>query len=81
MSKHHCTFDSAYGFVPGRFPMALMCDCGRWGMPAFGEWQVVPKELLPSACTHLTTKRRIEARYGFGVAIAVVVVLLFLSFA
>jgi hypothetical protein len=76
MPEHRCVFDSAFGFVPAPVGPALMCDCGRWSMPLFGEWQVVPKELLPSACAHLLKKRR-WAEGGFLAAFAVIFLLTF----
>ncbi len=58
MSKTHVHhFDSNHGFVPawpGSMDLALMCKCGAWGMPAGGEWQSVPYELLPLECRFRT---------------------------
>jgi hypothetical protein len=59
MTDHRCTYDSHYGYIPGHAHLALMCGaCGSWGMPGGGEWHTVPTELLPSACTHLSRKRK-----------------------
>jgi hypothetical protein len=76
MSDHRCTFDSAVGIVPGRNDLALRCLCGRWGMPADGEWRGVPNELLPSACAHFD---KVQRMHGWAyMAVVGVVVGLFL---
>jgi hypothetical protein len=69
---HKHEFDSCFGFVPEA--PAVMCYCGAWAMPSFGEWQVVPKELLPSACTYFMKRRR-RVEIGFLAAAAVILLL------
>jgi hypothetical protein len=68
-NKHIHTFDSRYGYVAGRMGLALACKCGTWALPAGGEWQAVPVELLPRACALRTRSRRI-ARHLRAYAIA-----------
>lgn len=58
MNNHRHVFDSRYGYVSGRANPALMCRCGSFGMPGGGEWQAVPKELLPDALRFRSRMRR-----------------------